>query len=79
MSLSALLVSESEVEAKRQGQLVLLDKAMQFEWRAAEQQIIDVALLAHQIGCTPEKGYFNAFLSDNSDADMMFELTSNEQ
>lgn len=77
--LTALLVPENEVDAKRQGKLMRLDKAKQYEWRAAENQIIDVALGTHIIGCTPEKGYIDVFLQDGSDADMLFELTSYEQ
>ncbi len=52
---------------------------MQYEWQAAEHQLINAALVVHQIGCTPELDYFNAHLSSDSDADMTFRLTSYEQ
>ena len=79
LGLTVLLIPEDEAENHCQGRLVRLDKAMQFEWQTTEQELIHVALLAHQIGCTPEKGYFDACFSSDSDADMMFELTSEEQ
>lgn len=79
LSLTAHLLPEDEVETKYHGKLVRLDKSVQYEWQASEQQIINVTLLVHQLGCTPETGDYGVSLNPNSDADMRFELISYEQ
>ncbi len=79
LSLTMILVAETGSDTNNQGRVMRIDKALQYEWRATEAEVIRAALVMHQIACVPEKEYFDVDTTADSDAEIRFQLTSYEQ